>query len=136
MTEVQKLVATLLVLRQKCHSFHWNVTGSSFLELHNLFASQYEKILSSVDQIGEYMRSTGEYPPSTLENVLELSQISEIDSVEMDALDMVKDLYVDFSKMEMLLNSMNAKDRSLNVILDDLALFFSKQRYILRSYFE
>ena len=37
----------------KAHNFHWNVTGSDFLEYHDLFGKIYEEVYGSIDDYAE-----------------------------------------------------------------------------------
>lgn len=137
MTEPYKLVASLLVLRQKLHSFHWNVTGPSFLELHKLFQTQYEEVLSFADRVAEYIRTMGEHPPPTLRQILQLSLIGEDDSLNLPWKKMVQILYGDFIFLSEYIENMQYQgNRAWNNILDDLSEFLNKQKWFLRSYIE
>ena len=59
----------------KAHSFHWNVEGPDFAQLHEFFQNIYEDAYSAVDPIAEYIRSLEEYSPGSMERFLELSVI-------------------------------------------------------------
>jgi len=43
----------------KTHYFHWNVTGSLFHSLHQMFEEQYTELAMAVDTIAERIRSLG-----------------------------------------------------------------------------
>ena len=59
----------------KAHYFHWNVEGPDFGELHEFFSNIYEDAFGAVDPIAEFIRTTEEYAPGSLERFQELSQI-------------------------------------------------------------
>jgi starvation-inducible DNA-binding protein len=61
----------------KSHMFHWNVEGPDFGELHEFFSNIYEDAYSAVDPIAEYIRTTEEYAPGSLNRFQELSQIQD-----------------------------------------------------------
>jgi starvation-inducible DNA-binding protein len=61
----------------KAHYFHWNVEGPDFGELHEFFSNIYEDSYSAVDPIAEYIRTTDEYAPGSLNRFLELTQIPD-----------------------------------------------------------
>jgi starvation-inducible DNA-binding protein len=61
----------------KAHMFHWNVEGPDFGELHDFFSNIYEDAFSAVDPIAEYIRTTDEYTPGSLQRFQELSQIQD-----------------------------------------------------------
>ncbi len=60
------------VLRQtfglyvQTHSYHWNVEGPAFHQLHALFEEQYNDLWSALDEIAERIRGLGAYAPASL----------------------------------------------------------------------
>jgi len=60
----------------KAWGFHWNVEGSNFGELHKFFSKVYADTQDSIDRTAEFIRTTNEYAPGSLERFQELSQIS------------------------------------------------------------
>jgi len=60
----------------KAWGFHWNVEGSNFGELHKFFSKVYTDTQDSIDRTAEFIRTTNEYAPGSLERFQELSQIS------------------------------------------------------------
>jgi starvation-inducible DNA-binding protein len=60
----------------KAWGFHWNVEGSNFGELHDFFAGIYTDTQESIDKTAEFIRTTDEYAPGSLERFQELSQIT------------------------------------------------------------
>jgi starvation-inducible DNA-binding protein len=61
----------------KSHMFHWNVEGPDFGELHEFFSNIYEDAFSAVDPTAEFIRTTDEYTPGSLQRFQELSQIQD-----------------------------------------------------------
>jgi starvation-inducible DNA-binding protein len=59
----------------KAHMFHWNVEGPDFGQLHKFFQKIYEDAYSALDPIAEYIRTTDDYAPGSLERYQELSII-------------------------------------------------------------
>ena len=60
----------------KAWGFHWNVEGSNFGELHDFFSAIYTDTQESIDKTAEFIRTTDEYAPGSLERFQELSLIS------------------------------------------------------------
>ena len=60
----------------KAWGFHWNVEGTNFGELHKFFSKVYTDTQDSIDRTAEFIRTTNEYAPGSLERFQELSQIS------------------------------------------------------------
>lgn len=61
------------VLYVKTQSFHWNVTGMSFVGLHQLFGEQYQKLAKYIDEIAEQIRQYGEVAPGSTVEFLQLN---------------------------------------------------------------
>ena len=69
--------SSLFVLFHKTWAFHWNVTGSDFTQLHQLFGGQYETMFEEIDRLSEHMRYLNVKPLSSLSRMLEVTQIQE-----------------------------------------------------------
>jgi len=74
--DLKTLLASNFAYYLKAQMFHWNVEGPDFSELHGFFAEIYGDAYSAVDPLAEYIRTTEEYAPGSLERFQELSQIS------------------------------------------------------------
>jgi starvation-inducible DNA-binding protein len=59
-----QVLADNYALYQKTHSYHWNVTGPRFRELHLMFEEQYNALWTATDELAERMRSLGALAPS------------------------------------------------------------------------
>jgi len=102
MTTIEQLKTTLgssFCLYIKAESFHWNVEGDNFVQLHSLFGEVYEAAYDAIDPLGEYIRIMDAYAPSTLSRMIALSVIDEQDRVPKADL-MVSELKADCEIME------------------------------------
>lgn len=86
--------ATLFMLFQKTWVYHWDVVGSDFKQLHDLFGEQYEEMFGEIDRITEHMRYLNIKPVSTLVRITEVSHILESNNA-LDGMGMVGDLLSD-----------------------------------------
>lgn len=131
------LLSNILVLRQKTHSFHWNVTGMNFVELHKLFQSQYEKLLDNADRLAEYMKTEEMFVPISLKEILLASQIEETTDKDLDEIEMIKDLYHDnkmlVEECRKISSKLSASQNILDTILADFGEYHSKQVWMLKS---
>lgn len=59
-----QVLADNYALYQKTHSYHWNVTGPRFRELHLMFEEQYNALWTATDELAERIRSLGALAPS------------------------------------------------------------------------
>ena len=76
---LMKLLADTYYLYSKTHGYHWNVTGSLFNTLHQMFMEQYTELWNSIDLIAERIRSLGFFAPS------EYGKLSKLTSIQEDA---------------------------------------------------
>jgi starvation-inducible DNA-binding protein len=83
--------SSLFVLFHKTWAFHWNVVGSDFTQLHQLFGGQYVAMFEEIDRLSEHMRYLNVKPLSSLSRMLEVTQIQEAAS-SADASSMISEL--------------------------------------------
>jgi starvation-inducible DNA-binding protein len=80
-SELAKSLTTVLadtyVLYFKTHSFHWNVEGPQFKQLHDLFEEQYNELWQATDEIAERMRAIGSYAPNSFKEMLGKTGLQE-----------------------------------------------------------
>ena len=74
---LKSILADTYALMLKTHSYHWNVTGSHFFELHTAFEKQYTDLFTAVDRIAERIRALGEYAPGGFKAYMDLTLIEE-----------------------------------------------------------
>ena len=67
--------SSLFVLFHKTWAYHWNVVGSDFTQLHQLFGKQYNTMFEEIDRISEHMRYLNIKPLSSLSRMLEVTKI-------------------------------------------------------------
>jgi starvation-inducible DNA-binding protein len=59
---------------------HWNVEGTDFFTLHQMFQAQYEELFVAIDDIAERTRAIGKYAEGGLKRIAEMSTVSEAPS--------------------------------------------------------
>lgn len=72
------------------HTFHWNIEGSNFSELHRFAGELYEDVYESIDDFAEQMRQLGFEAPLSLIGLLKNSDIEELDFVDVDTLSILE----------------------------------------------
>lgn len=133
----REILSSLIILRQKIHSFHWEVEGESFLELHKLFETIYTGLLEYADRIAEYMRTKDQHPPCTLKEMLKLSLINENENVSsLSTKEMIEIAQEDILYLAESVNETPNESRSWSNIADDLSEFLMKYQWFLRSYIQ
>lgn len=83
MEAMKKYHATNFAFYLKLHSFHWNVEGMFFKQLHDFFGDLYNEVWTAQDDIAEHIRTIKGYAPGSLVRMNELSIVrDQIDVVE------------------------------------------------------
>ena len=89
----KQAMANTFVMYFKAQSYHWNVEGINFPQMHEFFGNLYEELQGAVDPFAEEIRALGEYAPKNLDEVFRLKTIDG-DNVATSASAMVADLLI------------------------------------------
>lgn len=77
---LNQLVADSYGLLGQLHLAHWNVEGSNFLPLHEMFQAQYEELFTAIDEIAERVRALGKYAEGGVKRFAGMSNVAEAPS--------------------------------------------------------
>lgn len=130
-------LGTAFTLYVKAHAAHWNVEGTNFVSLHQLFGEIYEDTWQSLDDIAEQIRQLDAYAPGSLERFVELSRINSINEVlpSSDMLVMLmKDTEILMATLTETLHAAETEDRQglVNFLAERIEMH-SKWRWQLRA---
>lgn len=134
---LKKLLADTYFLALKTQGFHWNVTGRSFSELHQLFEDQYTELYTAGDEIAERLRAMRMPAPGSFAAFSRLASIREEESAPR-AKEMVQALVADNELMSQLARQVVTAAASVDdVATADLAtrraLAHEKAAWMLRA---
>jgi starvation-inducible DNA-binding protein len=79
--KMKAVLASTFAAGLKAQSYHWNVIGSDFPQLHDFFATIYEDYHGAVDPLAEHIRQLDAFAPQTLTRMKELSIIMEDEKI-------------------------------------------------------
>ena len=74
---LEQALADTFTLALKTQNYHWNVVGSNFFGLHNLFEEQYNDGYAAADDIAERIRALGAPAPGGLRAFQEITTVAE-----------------------------------------------------------
>jgi len=77
---LNQLVADSYGLLGQLHLAHWNVEGTDFKPLHDLFQGMYEELFVAIDDIAEQVRILGYYSEGGLKTLAAMSNVPEFSS--------------------------------------------------------
>ena len=121
----------------KAQNFHWNVEGSDFYQLHQLFETIYNEVYGAVDAFAENIRKIKAYTPASLERFSALTAISdEVEVLEPSA--MIAELLADAEKMQEIMKVLFTEaeargENGLSNFLADRQDAFAKHAWFLRA---
>jgi starvation-inducible DNA-binding protein len=79
-TNLNQVVAESYGLLGQLHLAHWNVEGTDFLTLHQMFQTMYEELFVAIDDVAERVRALGKYAEGGIGRLSEMSTVSEAPS--------------------------------------------------------
>lgn len=89
---LSEFLASTYMLYHKALFYHWNVTGSNFIGLHQLFEDQYNDLHRAGDELAERVRSLGHFTPGTFKEFLMLSHIMDDDKLPATSEEMIENM--------------------------------------------
>jgi starvation-inducible DNA-binding protein len=135
--KLKQSLADSFTFALKAQSYHWNVIGSDFPQLHDFFGNLYIEVQNAVDGIAEQIRQLDSFAPGSLERMKELSSVSEDEKIPV-ALKMVENLIVaNDAVMKTITEAYEMaeeqKSFALSNFLQDRLTAHSKHRWMLKS---
>ncbi|WP_299764029.1 DNA starvation/stationary phase protection protein [uncultured Dokdonia sp.] len=87
--ELNVLLADYHIYYQNLRTFHWNILGKNFFDLHQKFEHLYNEARVKIDELAERILTLRYHPLSKGSQYLEMTSIKEADTV-VDDTQMVK----------------------------------------------
>lgn len=131
-------LADHLALFVKTKNFHWHVAGPRFHDLHLLFDSQAQQILSVTDAIAERVRKNDADTLTSIGAIAGTTKIADQDSTSLDAEAMVTELRDDNAKLVARLKEVKeaaeeAGDNATSGVVDEWTDFAEERVWFLRQ---
>lgn len=79
--QMKVVLASTFAAKLKAQSYHWNVIGPDFPQLHEFFATIYEDYEGAIDPLAEHIRQLDSFAPGTLARMKELSTVMEDEKI-------------------------------------------------------
>ncbi|WP_452224486.1 Dps family protein [Lacinutrix chionoecetis] len=92
--ELNTLLADYHIYYQKLRTFHWNILGKNFFDLHIKFEEMYNDAQLKIDEIAERILTLRHHPMSKFSDYLKTSTLVEVSGMSTDQ-EMVKTLLED-----------------------------------------
>ncbi|MCA9572690.1 MAG: DNA starvation/stationary phase protection protein [Myxococcales bacterium] len=136
-TRLERVLADTYTLYLLTHSFHWNVTGPKFNDLHAMFMGQYTEMWAAVDEVAERIRALGAFAPGSYGAFARLTSIESPEDVP-EALEMVRQLVLGHEALirtarGALVTAEEARDQVTADLLTQRLQVHEKTAWMLRS---
>jgi starvation-inducible DNA-binding protein len=120
--KLKVVLASTFAAKLKAHSYHWNVIGSDFPQLHEFFATIYEDYDGAIDPLAEHIRQLNAFAPQTLTRMKELSVISEDEKIP--------------TAEKMLSNLLTCNENLMNVVVETYEMAEEQKVYALSNFLQ
>jgi len=117
------LLANYSILYQNARSYHWNIKGDKFFELHLKFEELYNNLLLKIDEIAERILTLGHVPEHKYTEYLRQSTIQESNEIT-DGKKAIEEVLASYktilTKQRHILNlSAEINDEGTNALMSD-----------------
>lgn len=136
--QMKVVLASTFAAKLKAQSYHWNVIGPDFPQLHEFFATIYEDYDGAIDPLAEHIRQLDAFAPGTLARMKELSVVMEEDKIPAATTKMLSNLLTcnenvmnEVTKAYEMAEEM--KEYSLSNYLQDRLTAHSKLNWMIKS---
>ncbi len=137
-TQLDTLLADYTTYSQKLRSYHWNVKGKRFFQLHEEFEQLYDQAGLWSDKIAERIVQLDERPTGTLAGVVQKTRLEEAEKTRL-ADEMVRDLISDIERLqtfkkELIDNADEEGDVATCNLLEDIVEAQEVNRWMLSAW--
>lgn len=136
--DLNSLLANFQVYYQNLRSFHWNIKGQNFFELHIKFEELYTEVQVQIDDIAERILTLGETPLHTFQDYLDNSKVKVAKNINKDVetvanvLEALKELLI--IERAILDKSGEFEDEGTNAMMSDFISGQEKTAWMLTSW--
>ena len=120
--KMKVVLASTFAAKLKAQSYHWNVIGSDFPQLHEFFATIYEDYEGAIDTLAEHIRQLDAFAPQTLTRMTELSVITEDEKIP--------------AAEKMVSNLQSCNENLMNVVIEAYEMAETQKVYGLSNYLQ
>jgi starvation-inducible DNA-binding protein len=136
------LLADEYELYTKTRSYHWNVVGPQFNDLHKFFEAQYNELNNILNDVAERTRALGEPALGTLAEFAQHTRLKEHPGAYPGAHDMLANLLADHEaviqrlRVDLETCADEYHDVGTNDFLTGLMERYEKMAWMLRAFLE
>lgn len=140
-TNLNKLLADLVVEYHKLQSYHWYIKGKDFFTVHAKLEELYNGINKAIDEVAEAILMTDHKPVATMKEFLEISAIDEAKAEHIKSKEIYEAVLSDFKYLLDSIKSLkNEADETneylISSLMDDYIKEFTKSIWMINQVVE
>lgn len=134
------LLADYSIYYQNLRSFHWNILGNNFFDLHNKFEELYDDAKLKIDEIAERILTLRYHPISSYNKYIEISRIKEVSPIlsdyEMVEITLQNHSHILKQLKKTLDTAQNAEDEGTMDVLGSYIAELEKSSWMLNAWYK
>lgn len=136
--DLNRLLSNYQIYYQNLRGFHWNITGKSFFQLHNVFEGYYDNAAEVIDEIAERILMLDNTPlhsyPDYIENAT-LKIHKDITKAEDAVKLIINDMTTLLTNIRETIDKADAEndEGTINLLTDQIN-YFEKNLWMLNSW--
>lgn len=137
---LNQLLANQHILYIKMRNYHWNLTGTSFVEVHEFIEKLYSQLAADIDEIAERILQIGKTASGSMKEFLEHATLEEAEGAKIAQESAIQQLVNDYERMIRILREIisdfeeNQNDPGTVDILTRIIQSYEKNAWMLRRY--
>lgn len=138
MNKLNTYLANLALWNAKLHNLHWNVTGRTFVQVHEFTEKLYDEVFEQYDAVAEIQKMQQEMPMVKLSDFLKSATLKEIDAKDFSTEEVLKIVEADMKEMNALAKEIRdeaaGKDNfAVANLFEDYLAAYAKNLWFLRA---
>lgn len=137
MNKLNTYLSNLALWNSKLHNLHWNVTGSTFMQVHQFTEKLYDEVFEQYDSVAEVLKMQNEMPLVKLSDFLKNATLKELDAKDFKPEEVLKIVEADMKEMSALAKEIRdaasaADNFQVANMFEDYLASYSKNLWFLR----
>lgn len=137
MNKLNTYLSNLALWNSKLHNLHWNVTGSTFMQVHQFTEKLYDEVFEQYDSVAEVLKMQNEMPLVKLSDFLKNATLKELDAKDFKPEEVLKIVEADMKEMSALAKEIRdaasaADNFQVANLFEDYLASYSKNLWFLR----
>ena len=138
MNKLNVYLSNLALWNVKLHNLHWNVTGRTFVQIHEFTEKLYDEVFEQFDAVAEIQKMQNNMPLVKMSDYLQQATLSEIEAKDFTPDEVLKIVDANMKTMAALAKEIRDEasekdDFAVANMFEDYLASYSKNLWFLRA---